>query len=349
MSAAHYFDGRSARLHLVELSAGNGAIHLRDGETTRSYRTAATRLAEPFEHAPAVLYFDDGTHAEVADPAMRPVLAAALGYRKSWVVRWQEHTVAALAALVLLVGLIAAAWHWGVPAAAERLSRAVPPSADLALGRNALALLQRQGILQTSRLSEDRITALAGILQRVQPATPRIPLRLQVHAAPQLGPNALAFPDGTIVLTDDMVRMVMGKSNDLDAHAAAALAGVLAHEVGHIEMRHSVRTITRSSLTAALSATLFGDFSAVAAGLPAVLSNMEYSREMELAADDYAARALHAHGISTAPLAALFDQLDERKNKIPKFFRQAMSYAASHPDGYLRSRRLLEGEAGRSD
>jgi Zn-dependent protease with chaperone function len=346
MSAAHYFDGRSARLHVVELSAGDGAIHLRGGALTRSYRAAATRLGEPFEHAPAVLYFDDGARAEIMDPAMRPMLAAALGYRKSWIVRWQEHAKAAVAAMILLVALIGAAWHWGIPAAAERLSRAVPPSADLSLGRNALALLQRQGILQPSSLGEDRIAALAGILQRVQPAAPRIPLRLRVHAAPHLGPNAFAFPDGTIVLTDDMVRMVMGKDNDLDARAAAALAGVLAHEVGHIEMRHSVRTITRSSLTAALSATLFGDFSAVAAGLPAVLSNMEYSREMELAADDYAARALRAHGIPTAPLAALFDRLDEKQDRMPKFFRQAMSYAASHPDGYLRSRRLLEGEAG---
>ncbi|MGH8855645.1 MAG: M48 family metallopeptidase [Telluria sp.] len=342
MSAAHYFDGRSARLHVVDLSAADGLIHLR-GETTRSYPAAAARLAEPFAHAPAVLYFSDGAHAEVADPAMRPLLAAALGYRKPWVVRWQEHTAAVLVALAMLVALIGAAWHWGIPAAAEQLSRRVPASADQALGQNALALLQRQNILQPSRLSDDRLAALQGILQRVQPAAPRIPLRLLVRAAPQLGPNALAFPDGTIVLTDDMVRTVMGKNNDLDARAAAALAGVLAHEVGHIEMRHSVRTITRASLTAALSATLFGDFSAAAAGLPAVLSNMEYSRDMELAADDYAARALHARGIPTAPLAKLFDQLDARTPKLPRWFHQAASYASSHPDGYARSRRLIEG------
>lgn len=343
MSAAHYFDGRSARLHVVNLATQGDAIVLR-GETTRSYPAAGTRLAEPFEHAPAVLYFPDGSHAELHDPAMRPLLAEALGYRKPWVVRWQEHTAAALVALVLLVLLIASGWHWGIPIAAERLSTQVPPSADQALGRNTLALLQRQGILQPSSLSEDRIAALGSILQRVQPAAPRIPLRLAVHAAPQLGPNALAFPDGTIVLTDDMVRLVMGKGNDLDTRAAAALAGVLAHEVGHIEQRHSVRAITRSSLTAALSATLFGDFSAVAAGLPAVLSNMEYSRDMELAADDYAAHALRARGIPVAPLADLFDHLDERADKLPKFMRQAMSYASTHPDGYARSRRLLEGE-----
>ncbi|WP_292037650.1 M48 family metallopeptidase [Massilia sp. UBA6681] len=348
MSAAHYFDSRSARLHVVDLSASNGAIHL-SGETTRSYPAPETRLAEPFRHTPAVLYFADGARAEVHDPAMRAMLAETLGYRKSWVVRWQEHTAAALAGLALLVGLIASAWHWGIPAAAERLSREVPPAADQALGRNALALLERQGLLRPSRLSEDRIAALAGILQRVQPAAPRIPLRLRVYAAPQLGANALAFPDGTIVLTDEMVRMVMGRDNDFDARAAAALAGVLAHEVGHIEMRHSVRTITRSSLTAALSATLFGDFSAVAAGLPAVLTNMEYSREMELAADDHAARALQANGIPTAPLADLFLHLDERASKLPKFMRQAMSYASSHPGRDARSQRLRKAPGNKAD
>lgn len=347
MSAAHYFDGRSARLHVVDISAGDGAIHL-DGEARRSYPASSTRLAEPFRHAPAVLYFEDGSQAEVHDPAMGALLADALGYRKPWVVRWQEHSAAALAALVLLVLLIGAAWHWGIPAAAERLSREVPPSADHALGRNALALLERRGLLKPSRLSDDRIASLSSILLRVQPAAPRIPLRLEVRAAPQIGPNALAFPDGTIVLTDQMVRMVMGKNNDFDARAVATLAGVLAHEVGHIEMRHSVRTITRSSLGAALSATLFGDFSAVAAGLPAVLTNMEYSREMELAADDYAARALKANGIPTAPLADLFLHLDERASKMPKFMRQAMSYAGSHPDGGTRSLRLraLSGSKG---
>ncbi|CAN7265134.1 M48 family metallopeptidase [Massilia sp. LjRoot122] len=344
MSAAHYFDGRSARLHVVELATGDGSIHLR-GDTTRSYPAASTRLAEPFRHAPAVLYFEDGSHVEVQDAAMHPLLAAALDYRKPWVVRWQEHTAAALAALVLLLLLIAATWHWGIPAAAERLADEVPPSADQSLGQNALALLQRQGVLQPSRLSDDRLAALQGILQRVQPPAPRIPLRLVVQAAPRLGPNALAFPDGTVVITDEMVRLVMNKSNDIDARTAAALAGVLAHEVAHIEQRHTVRTLTRSSLTAALSATLFGDFSAVAAGLPALLANTEYSRDMELAADDYAAQRLRAHGIPTGPLADLFDHLDEQADKMPKFFRQAMSYAATHPNGYARSQRLREADA----
>ena len=45
------------------------------------------------------------------------------------------------------------------------------------------------------------VNTLQGLLQRVQPAAPRSALRLQVADAPLLGANALAFPDGTIVLT----------------------------------------------------------------------------------------------------------------------------------------------------
>lgn len=353
MTAAHfipayYFDGRSARLHHVMLSAGDGTIRLH-GDASRCYSKAATRLAEPFEHAPALLYFDDGSHAEVPDAGLHPALAAALGYRKPWVVRWQEHTVAAVVALVLMVGLIASAWHWGIPAAAERLSQNIPASADHVLGRNALVLMQNQGLLQPSRFSNERLQQLQAVFDRIRPHGPRIPLRMLVQSAPQLGANALAFPDGTIVVTDEMVQTLHPKGNDLTAEAAEGLAGVLAHEVGHIEMRHSVRALTRSSLTAALSATLFGDFSAVAAGLPAVLSNMEYSRDMETTADAYAADTLLRHGISTLPLADLFDHLDEKASKMPTVFRQAMTYASSHPDGYARSRRLREAAAAREE
>ena len=341
MIAAHYFDGRSARLHHVMLSADGGTIRLH-GDASRSYPTAGTRLAEPFEHAPAVLYFGDGSHAEVPDAAMLPLLAAALGYRKPWVVRWQEHTVATVAALVLMVLLIASSWHWGIPAAAERLSREIPASADHALGSNTLALMQRQGLLQPSRFSTERLQQMQAVFDRIRPPNPRIPLRLLVQAAPVLGANALAFPDGTIVITDQVVQTVHPKGNDLSAEAVEALAGVLAHEIGHIEMRHSVRALARSSLTAALSATLFGDFSAVAAGLPALLANTEYSRDMETAADGYAADTLLQHGMSILPLADLFDHFDKTSDKMPKLFRQAMTYASSHPDGSARSDRLRQ-------
>jgi predicted Zn-dependent protease len=166
-----------------------------------------------------------------------------------------------------------------------------------------------------------------------------------VRSSPRLGANALALPDGTIMVTDGMILHILGKADDFDEQQQAQLAGVLAHEIGHIEKRHSVRVMARSSLTAAASAALFGDFSAVAAGVPAVVMNMVYSREMESEADGYAISLLKEKGISPAPLADLFDSLEQiheedPARRLPRWMAASMAYMASHPASAERSERL---------
>ncbi len=147
------------------------------------------------------------------------------------------------------------------------------------------------------------------------------------------------------MLTDAMILHILGKADNFDEQQQAQLAGVLAHEIGHIEGRHSVRVMARSSLTAAASAALFGDFSAVAAGLPAVLMNMRYSREMESEADGYAIALLKEKGISPAPLADLFESLEEVHQsdpgrRLPRWMNASMTYMSSHPASAERSARL---------
>ncbi|MCB8828822.1 M48 family metallopeptidase, partial [Escherichia coli] len=48
-----------------------------------------------------------------------------------------------------------------------------------------------------------------------------------------IGPNAFALPDGTVVITDQLVRLADGDTD--------MLLGVLAHEIGHVELKHSLR------------------------------------------------------------------------------------------------------------
>ncbi|MFL6673060.1 MAG: M48 family metallopeptidase [Massilia sp.] len=342
MTIAHYFDGRTARMHPVDIGAGGGVIVL-SGAVDKVYPATDATIAEPFAHAPLVLYFPDGACCEVPDPAAGHALAAALGYRKSRVVRWQERTWAALLALVLLVLLIAATAIWGVPAAAERIAAALPAGADQALGRTALAALESHGLLAPSRLSDQRLAEVEQVLRQIAPARPRLPLRVLVRDSAQLGPNALALPDGSIVVTDRMIREILSKEGDSDDQHKAQLAGVLAHEIGHVELRHSARSLARSSLTAAAAAALFGDFSAVAAGVPALLVKMRYSRAMEAEADDYAIALLRSHGISPAPLADLFDALDSApgvSRGLPDWMVKSTEYMATHPSSAQRSAHL---------
>jgi predicted Zn-dependent protease len=343
MIAANYFDGRSARLHPVQLLARDGTVAVSGGDIAKLYPAAAVTLAEPFAQAPAVLYFNDGARCEVAGEA-RAALAAALGYRPSRVVRWQKRWPAALAALVLLVALIFATAVWGVPAAAERVAAALPPSVDRALGTSTLAALESHSLVEPSRLSDERIEQVQQVWRKVLPARPRMPVRLLVRHAPAIGANAFALPDGTIIITDRMVLEILGKQTEFGNIETAQLAGVLAHEIGHVEGRHSARALARSSLTAALSAALFGDFSAVAAGAPAVLMNMSNSREMETEADSYAIAALKARGMPLAPLADLFESLgeldDAADHDAPEWLAGAGRYVASHPAPAERGARL---------
>lgn len=344
MSNAYYFDGRSAALQAVQLEVREGMLRIAGNALALAYELGKLRLAEPFLHAPAVLYLPDGGRCEVSDPQARADLAAALNFKPTLVMRWQRHWYAALAALVMLLGVGAFVWWYAIPLAAEQIASNIPPSLDEKIGASALRGLEAKAF-QPSRLSEQRIAQLRAVLAEVSPAAPRHRLQLLVRDAPALGPNALALPDGTIVITDQMVKAIYEDSSFSPEQSHAALAGVLAHEVGHVQRRHSVRVLARSSLTAAASAAMFGDFSAVAAGLPAVLANLHYSRSMETEADTYAIDTLHGKQWSTEPLADLFVWLDRvndasPQKSMPKWMRQSLPYASTHPGSAERIARL---------
>ena len=346
MIAAHFFDGHSARLQPVGLDVRAGHLHVDAPDFSRSYPLSAVVMTEPFERAPLVLRLGDAS-CEVPYGPERTAMLAALGYSKSRVERWQANWPAALGSLVLLLALLAAVFFWGLPAAAERIAAHLPASVDKRLGQAALAGLEARGLVAPSRLSDERIAEVEALLPRVLPAHPRVPVRVLVRSSNALGANALALPDGTIIVTDDMVRLAFDADNELDGDGEAGLLGVLGHEVGHIERRHATRAMTGSSLTAAVSAALFGDFSAVAAGLPAVLTQMRYSRAMELEADDYAVTVLRRNGLAPDALADALVALERRHagdDNLPRWLKRSMAYLSTHPATGERIARLRKAQ-----
>lgn len=344
MFNATYFDGRNAAMQAITLAWHDGMLRLAGAAIERSYRFSELRLGESFLQAPTMLYLPDGAHCEVTEPEAKAALERALAVPPTVVMRWQRNWPAALAALALLLALGFAIWQYGLPAAAEKIADGIPASMDESIGSNALRSLDAH-LMQPSRLSPQRIEQLRAVLAEVAPPSPRHRLHLEARDAPLMGPNALALPDGTIVITDQLVHAIYDSPALKPDEQKAALGGVLSHEIGHIEQRHSVRVLARSSLTAAASAAVLGDFSAVAAGLPAVLSNMRFSREMETQADSYAIAVLARKGWSTEPLAKTFEWLEQvhqadPRNAMPAWMKTTISYAASHPGTAERIARL---------
>jgi Zn-dependent protease with chaperone function len=113
-------------------------------------------------------------------------------------------------------------------------------------------------------------------------------------------PNAMALPNGAIVLTDGLVKLLEDKPD--------AVMGVLAHELGHLQHRHSMRLLIEVSALSGLSAIVLGDASGFITQAPLLLGVLSYSREHESEADDSAIVMMRAAGVPSSELAVFFER-----------------------------------------
>ncbi|MDR3086865.1 MAG: M48 family metallopeptidase, partial [Azoarcus sp.] len=233
----------------------------------------------------------------------------------------------------------AAGYRWGLPWGAKVLAPHVPVSAMRPISDEAMEFLDKKWF-QPSRLSEERRQKLQDGFRALAAADPLLAaygdrLSLNFRASPKLGPNALALPDGQIVLLDELVNLEM---NDEE------ILAVLCHELGHLSKRHSIRLLIQSSVVGLVTAGLFGDVSYIAATVGAVLLSSNYSRDMEIEADDYAADTLRVQGKSPALLAAALEKLDAfhraAARKDDEDSKEYPDWFSSHPASTERIRRL---------
>jgi predicted Zn-dependent protease len=78
--------------------------------------------------------------------------------------------------------------------------------------------------------------------------------------------------------------------------------------------------------------------------VPAAVAGLSYSRDMEAEADEYAIALLKKNGISTLPLAALLERLDngpDEDEESPGWLWEAAgNFMQSHPMTTQRTARL---------
>jgi len=189
-----------------------------------------------------------------------------------------------LVAVVITSLVVAATVRWGVPAAADRIVDALPDKTADVIEQKILVQLEKRWF-KPSNLSiarQDELNALfEQVLERLDASNKGYVFKLR-DAEKTVGANALAFPSGTIVMTDQLVELA---KNDVQ------LAGILAHEVGHLEGKHSLRQLVRASILTFVVAFIAGDVSGASSTLiaaPVAILQLSYSREFETDADSYA-------------------------------------------------------------
>src|SRR5216117_3307688 len=138
--------------------------------------------------------------------------------------------------------------------------------------------------------------------------------------------NAFAIPGGHIYVTRGLIE-----------HATSynQLAGVLGHEIGHVDLRHTARQIEKqraASLGVGLGYIVLGRepgaAESQALNVVAAAVFARFSREDERAADHAGVRYTTAAGIDPHGLADMFHILQQVQGKDPGAIEQ---FFASHP------------------
>jgi Zn-dependent protease with chaperone function len=227
--------------------------------------------------------------------------------------RWKSIVPAVL--LVLLASM--AFVQYGIPYAAKAVAFSVSSQTAASLDEGALDVLDK-AFFEESELDEATKTRLRS---RFATMTGRyrgeFRYHLQFRRGGDVGANAFALPSGTVVVTDEMVEL---SENDEE------LVAVFAHEIGHVQERHSLRRVLQDSAMLLVVSMLTGDVSntaGVVATLPTVLVEAQYSQTFEREADAYALNYLKQNGIDPIHFKHLMLRIEGQhkdRGKVPSFF-----------------------------
>ena len=198
-----------------------------------------------------------------------------------------------------------------VPEIAARLAPIVPVGIERQLGEAVDS--QVRAMLDNRKLGERFVcghgegeqagkAALDAMVTRLSAAA-ALPLPLKVAVIRRAEANAIALPGGHIYVFQGL----LGKAN-----SSEELAGVIAHEIGHVAHRDGTRSMLQAAGLSLLFGTLLGDFvggSAVVIAAKALIQS-SYSRDVEKAADAYSVVLMTHLGADAAALGALLKRIE---------------------------------------
>jgi Zn-dependent protease with chaperone function len=230
--------------------------------------------------------------------------------------------------LAAVVSLIATAIV-GVPVLATRLMPYVPISVEQKLG--SAINKQIRDALDTKHLGAafdcgTGATGAAGAAGQAAldkligklAAAAALPYRIQVEVVRRTEFNAFALPGGHIYAFQGFIDR---------AQSPDEIAGVLAHEMGHVAHRDGTRTVLQAAGLSFLFGMMLGDFvggGAVVIAAKTVLRS-SYSRQVEAQADAYSVALMRRVGGDPRALAVILARVTTDKDEGIKILND-------HPD-----------------
>lgn len=316
--ATVYFDGTSSRRRIVTLDFSDVLDIGEDGTSLARWPYDDIRQADSPAGTLRVscLSAPELARLEVRDTALAGKLTsrcARLGDNRTdgraiaKIVGW---SLAAVVSIVMVV-------LFAIPFAADRLAPLVPEAFERRVGDASDAQIKAifGNRVCTDAAGQAAFSKLLGLLR----AAAGLDLKAVQSSVLYTGtPNAFALPGGKVYLLNGLLEK---------AQNADEIAGVLAHELGHLKHRDSMRGLIYNGGTSFLIGLLFGDVTGSSTLIFAsrALITASHSREAEEGADTFAIDVMHKLGRSPKPMGELLFRVTGKEGGTN------LSILASHP------------------
>lgn len=226
---------------------------------------------------------------QTAPPILGPRLAR---WRRSVGVTRGIWRAAIGAAVVLVLG--AGLLWWQYDRVLGWIAAQVPPETERRIGQQAARSAIADGRAVQEGVAYRTLVELGDKLTRGS----RYRYSWYLVDNPQV--NAFALPGGYIVVNAGLVYA---------AKSADELAAVLAHEVQHVEQRHSLQQILHQLGWATLLAVVVGDAGTITSVVLLQLGNTAFNRDLETQADLGGISAMREAGVPPQAMASFFKGL----------------------------------------
>lgn len=298
---------------------GDGTVIASDRDSGGIFASApfaAVAISERVGSIPRHITFPDRSVFETSDNdtvdhLVRPHAKRHFGFVHN-LERFHPRLVVSAA---LVLAFCFALYRFALPVLVELAIVATPPVVPQLLSQGVLASLD-EAFFEPTELSTGRRKTLADRFSAMSSLTPRgmdalVPAetpayRLEFRGGGAIGPNAFALPDGTIVLTDELVEL---------AEDDEMVLAVLAHEIGHVDLQHSLRQLYRAAGVTTLIMLIGGDIGSGTEDIliqGSALVSLSYSRGAEAEADRYSVELMHKAGHDPAAIARFFELLRDK-------------------------------------
>ncbi len=245
--------------------------------------------------------------------------------------RYKRYRGASVAVALLLLA--------GMAQAAEEIKpgwNLFSPAQDVEMGKEAAQEIEKEVQILDDRTLTNYV---AGIGKRLaaNSQAPDYPYTFKVVAEPSI--NAFALPGGPIYVHSGLIAA---------ADNEAQLAGVMAHEIAHVALRHSTNRVSKAyavQIPIMLAAGaldkkggLLGTLGQLGIGFGVNSLFLKYSRSAEKDADIVGARMMARSGYDPVEMARFFEKLEAEggsSGRMPQFF-------SDHPNPGNRVRYVEE-------